>query len=237
MYIHKLKIGNVEMENNIFLAPMAGITDLPFRIICKKYSNPGLVYTEMISAKAIVYNDEKTKKLINVQGEKRPICIQLFGHEPDIIASAASQVSKYADIIDINMGCPAPKIVKNGEGSKLLLDLDLIQEIISKTVKTIDIPVTIKIRTGWDKKNIVAKEIAKIAEKEGAKGIIIHGRTKEDFFSGSIDLDIIKEVKKSVNIPVIGNGNIKNAKDAKEMFEYTNVDGIMIRKSNFRQSI
>ena len=125
MYIHKLKIKDLELENNVLLAPMAGITDLPFRKICKKYSNPGLVYTEMISAKAIVYKDEKTKKLINIKEEKRPICIQLFGHEPDIIANAAKQVSQYADLIDINMGCPAPKIVKNGEGSKLLLDLDL----------------------------------------------------------------------------------------------------------------
>lgn len=232
MYIHKLKIGKVELENNILLAPMAGITDLSFRKMVKKYSNPGLVYTEMVSAKAIVYNDQKTQKLINTKGEKRPVCMQLFGHEPEIIAQAAKIISKNADIIDINMGCPAPKITKNGEGSKLLCNLDLAKEIIVKTVKATDIPVTVKIRTGWNKTNKIALDLALIAEKAGAKAIIIHGRTKEDFFSGDIDFDIIKQVKKIVNIPVIGNGNIFSGKDAIKMFEETNVDGIMIGRAN-----
>lgn len=226
MYLKKLKIGNVELENNIILAPMAGITDLPFRIICKSFG-PGLVYTEMASAKAIYYGDEKTKKLLNIEGEKRPIAVQIFGSDVTAMSEAAKYVSNFADIVDINMGCPAPKVVKNGDGSKLLTNLKLAEEIIENVVKSVNIPVTVKIRKGWDSDNIVATEIAKIAETKGASAVIVHGRTREEFFSGEVDLDIIKKVKESVKIPVIGNGNIFNEDDAYRMFEYTGVDGIM----------
>ena len=231
MYIHKLKIGNVELENNILLAPMAGITDLAFRKICKEYGNPGLVYTEMASSRAIFHNDEKTKKLLDVEGEKRPIAVQIFGNDPKIMAFAASKVSEIADIIDINLGCPAPKVVKNGDGSKLLLNPELIGDIVQEVVKTVEKPVTVKMRKGWDKNNINAVEVAKIIEQAGASAITIHGRTREEYYSGRADLDIIKQVKESVNIPVIGNGDIKSIEDANKMFEYCNVDGIMIGRA------
>ena len=226
MYLKKLKIGNVELENNIILAPMAGITDLPFRIICKEFGT-GLVYTEMASAKAIFYDDEKTKKLLNIEGEKRPIAVQIFGSEVEAMKVAAKYVSEFADIVDINMGCPAPKVVKNGDGSKLLTNLELAADIIEGVVQESKVPVTVKIRKGWDSNKIVAVELAKIAEQKGASAVIVHGRTREEFFSGEVDLDIIKKVKESVNIPVIGNGNIFNPEDALKMFEYTGVDGIM----------
>ena len=226
MYLKKLKIGNVELDNNIILAPMAGITDLPFRIICKECGT-GLVYTEMASAKAIFYNDDKTKKLLNIEGEKRPIAVQIFGSDVEAMKVAARYVSEFADIVDINMGCPAPKVVKNGDGSKLLTNLELASDIIEGVVQESKVPVTVKIRKGWDSNKIVAVELAKIAESKGASAIIIHGRTREEFFSGEVDLDIIKEVKESVKIPVIGNGNIFNEEDAVKMFEYTGVDGIM----------
>ena len=231
MYIHKLKIGNVELENNIMLAPMAGVTDLAFRKICKKYGNPGLVYTEMASSRAIFHNDEKTKKLLNVEDEKRPIAVQIFGNDPEIMAFAANKVSKIADIIDINMGCPAPKVVKNGDGSKLLLNPELIGDIVKEVVKTVEKPVTVKMRKGWDKNNINAVDVARIIEQSGASAITIHGRTREEYYSGSADLDIIKQVKEAVNIPVIGNGDIKSIEDANKMFEYCNVDGIMIGRA------
>ena len=231
MYIHKLKIGNVELENNIILAPMAGVTDLAFRKICKKYGNPGLVYTEMASSRAIFHNDEKTQKLLEVEEEKRPIAVQIFGNDPKIMAFAANKVSKIADIIDINMGCPAPKVVKNGDGSKLLLNPELVGEIVQEVVKTVEKPVTVKIRKGWDKNNVNAVDVAKIIEQSGASAITIHGRTREEYYSGSADLDIIKQVKEAVNIPVIGNGDIKSIEDANKMFEYCNVDGIMIGRA------
>jgi len=231
MYIHKLKIGNVELENNILLAPMAGITDLPFRLICKKYSNPGLVYTEMLSSKALYYNDEKTKLLMNTEGEKSPVAFQIFGSEPEVMGKAAKIVSEYADIIDINMGCPAPKVVKNGDGSRLMQNPGLIEKIVKEVVKNTDKPVTVKIRKGWDKENINAVQVAKIIERAGASAITVHGRTREEYYSGHVDLDIIKQVKENVNIPVIGNGDIKTLNDAKKMFEYTGVDGIMIGRA------
>ena len=226
-YLHELKIGNVNLENNIILAPMAGITDLPFRIIAKRF-NPGLVCTEMVSSKAIFYNDEKTKKLMNIDGEKKPISIQIFGSDPETMGYAAKYVSDIADIIDINMGCPAPKVVKNGDGSKLLLDLDKVEKVLKSVKNNSSIPVTLKYRMGWDKENIVASEVAKIAEKCGISAITIHGRTRNDFYSGEVDLETIKKVKQSVKIPVIGNGDIIDEESAKKMFDYTGVDGIMI---------
>ena len=231
MYIHKLKIGNVELENNIVLAPMAGITDLAFRKICKKYSNPGLVCTEMASSRAIFHNDQKTKKLLNIKDEKRPIAVQIFGNDPKIMAFASNEVAEITDIIDINMGCPAPKVVKNGDGSKLLLNPELIGAIVQEVVKVVKKPVTVKIRKGWDKDNINAVEVAKVIEQAGASAITIHGRTREEYYGGRADLEIIKKVKESVSIPVIGNGDVKSIEDAKRMFDYCNVDGIMIGRA------
>lgn len=183
MYIHKLNVENIELDNNILLAPMAGITDLPFRKICKKYGNPGLVCTEMVSSKALFYNDEKTKKLLNTELEKRPIAFQIFGSDPDVMAYSAKIISKDADIIDINMGCPAPKVVKNGDGSKLLESPELIEKIVTNVVKSTDRPVTVKLRKGWNDDNINAVEVAKIIEKSGASMITIHGRTREEYYS------------------------------------------------------
>ena len=232
MYLHELKIGNVELKNNILLAPMAGITDLPFRLICEKFE-PGLVCTEMVSSKAIYYDDEKTKKLMNLKGEKRPVSIQIFGSDAETMGYAAKYVSDLADIVDINMGCPAPKVVKNGDGSKLLLDLEKAKEIMQSVVKNSKVPVTLKFRKGWDGEHIVATEIAKIAEQSGISAITIHGRTRAEYYSGKADLEIIKKVKESVNIPVIGNGDVVDEESAKEMFEKTGVDGIMIGRGSF----
>ena len=228
--LKKLKIGNVELQNNIILAPMAGITDLPFRIICEKY-NPGLVVTEMVSSKALYYNDEKTKQLLKTEGEKRPVSVQIFGSDIDSMAYAAKYVSKIADIVDINMGCPAPKVVKNGDGSKLLLDLDKVYEIVKIVVKNSEVPVTVKMRKGWDNEHIVAIEAAKAVERAGASAVTIHGRTRSEYYTGKADWNIIKKVKENVSIPVIGNGDIKSPEDAKTIFEQTNCDGIMIGRA------
>ncbi len=231
-YLKKLKIGNVELENNLILAPMAGVTNRPFRMICKEYG-VGMVCTEMASARAMLHNDVKTKRLLNTDGEKRPISMQIFGSDEESMAFAAKYVSNMADIVDINMGCPAPKVVKNGDGSKLLLDLEKAESIIKSVVQNADVPVTLKIRKGWDKENIVAVEIAKIAEKNGIAAITVHGRTRSEFYTGKADLEIIKKVKENVKIPVIGNGDIVDGETAKRMFEYTGVDGIMIGRGSF----
>ena len=231
-YIKRLKIGNVELENNIILAPMAGVTNLPFRTICKKFG-PGLVCTEMASSKAIFHNDQKTKRLFNTEGEKRPISFQIFGSDEETMGYAANYVSDFSDILDINMGCPAPKVVKNGDGSRLLLDLEKARKIMESVIKNSKVPVTLKIRKGWDKDHIVAVEIAKIAEKVGISAITIHGRTRTEFYSGKADWDIIRKVKENVSIPVIGNGDVIDEETALEMFEKTNVDGIMIGRGAF----
>lgn len=233
MYLKKIKIGNVELENNLILAPMAGITDKPFRIICKEFG-PGLVYTEMISSKAIFYDDTKTKLLMDTQGETGPISMQIFGSDPDTMGYAAKYVSNLPniDIIDINMGCPAPKVVKNGDGSKLLLDIEKAEEVIKAVVKNSKKPVTLKIRKGWDTEHIVAVDFAKMAEQAGVAAIAIHGRTRAEMYSGKADLEIIKKVKEAVSIPVIGNGDIVDEESALNMFEKTGVDGIMIGRGS-----
>ena len=231
MYLTKIEIGNVELDNNLILAPMAGVTNLPFRIICEKFE-PGMVCTEMASSKAIFYNDQKTRRLLNTEGEKRPISFQIFGSDEETMGYTAKYMSKIADIIDINMGCPAPKVVKNGDGSKLLLDLEKAKRIMKVVVENSSVPVTVKIRKGWDKENIVAVQVAKIAEEVGISAITIHGRTRSEFYTGKADWDIIKEVKDSVKIPVIGNGDIVDEETAYQMFEKTGVDGIMIGRGS-----
>ena len=231
MYLKKLKIGNVELRNNILLAPMAGITDLPFRLICEKYG-AGLTCTEMISSKGLYYNDSKTKQLLNVENEQRPVAAQIFGSDIEALKKASEYVGKFVDIVDINFGCPAPKIVKNGDGSKLLQNLELLEQIAREVVKASSVPVTAKIRKGWDKDNIVAVEAAKILESAGISAITIHGRTREEYYSGTADWQIIKKVKEAVNIPVIGNGDIRGKEDVMRMFEETNVDGIMIGRAS-----
>lgn len=231
MYLKKLKIGNAELRNNILLAPMAGITDLSFRLMCEKFG-AGLTCTEMISSKGLYFNDSKTKLLLNINGEKRPVAAQIFGSDIEALKYASGYVSDFVDIVDINMGCPAPKIVKNGDGSKLLQNLDLLYQIAQEVVKSSKVPVTAKIRKGWDNNNIVAVEVAKLLEEAGISAITIHGRTREEYYLGKADWNIIKKVKDAVNIPVIGNGDIKTKEDALKMFEETNVDGIMIGRAS-----
>ena len=209
--LKKLKIGNVELNNNIILGPMAGFTDRPFRIICEKY-NPGLTITEMVSSKGLLYHDEKTKLLMNTEGEKRPVAIQIFGSD-----------NKLGEIIDINMGCPAPKVVKNGDGSKLLLNIEKVKSITRAATENSNLPITVKIRKGWDENHVNAIEVAKAIEEAGASAITIHGRTRSEFYSGKADWDIIKKVKQNVKIPVIGNGDIKEPADAKKIFELTGI--------------
>ncbi len=232
MYLHKLKIGDVELENNLILAPMAGVTNQPFRMICKEFG-PGMVCTEMASSKAIFHDDKKTSRLLNTEGEQRPISFQIFGSDEETMGYASKYVSKMADIVDINMGCPAPKVVKNGDGSKLLLDLEQAKKVMKAVVKNSNVPVTLKFRKGWDKDNIVAVELAKIAESVGISAITIHGRTRSEFYSGIADWNIIKQVKQAVHIPVIGNGDVIDGKSALRMFEETGVDGIMIGRGSF----
>lgn len=225
-----MKIGNVVLENNVVLAPMAGITDTAFRQICKEYG-AGLVYSEMVSCKGMYYNDKKTEELLEIDDIERPIAVQIFGSDPEIMKSVVYNTINSRDnidILDINMGCPAPKIVKNGDGSALMKDPKLIEKIVRAVVEVSNKPITVKIRKGWDEENINAIEVAKIIENSGAAAIAIHGRTREEFYSGNADWDIIKKVKENISIPVIGNGDIFYGEDAKRMIEYTKCDAVMI---------
>lgn len=226
----KWKIGNVNIENQIVLAPMAGICNSAFRRICKEMGC-GLVYAEMVSDKAITFNNQKTINMLYMTEEERPIVQQIFGSDKESFVIAAKYIyeNMKPDIIDINMGCPVPKVALRAQaGSALLKDPEKVKEIVSAVVKSVPIPVTVKIRSGWDSKNINAVEIAKICEEAGAKAIAIHGRTRSQGYSGTVDLNIIKEVKRNVKIPVIGNGDIKSCYDAKHMLEYTGCDAVMI---------
>ena len=231
-YVKSIKIGEISLKNNIFLAPMAGITDLPFRHICLKY-NPGLMCTEMVSAKGIVYEDIKTNKMLTLLENERPSAVQIFGSDKEDIKKAIEKLNKIDEIsiIDINMGCPAPKVTKNGDGSALLKDLNKVEEIL-KVATTVSIkPITVKYRIGYSKNDDVAVEVAKLCEKYGISAITVHGRTKEQMYTGKSNLDAIKRVKEAVSIPVIGNGDITDLESARYMFEYTGVDGIMIGRA------
>ncbi len=223
-----MKIGNITLDNNIILAPMAGVTDKAFRNITKPFG-VGLMYTEMVSGKGLMYNNKKTERLLSVNQDEGIVAAQLFGHDPDILAETALKTQESGiPIIDINMGCPAPKIVNNGDGSALMKDPVLAGKVISAVKSKLSVPLTVKFRMGWDEDSVNAVEFAKIAEKSGADAITIHGRTRKQFYSGKADLDIIKAVKEAVEIPVIGNGDITDGKTAKHMLDYTECDGIMI---------
>lgn len=228
----QLKIGNVTLENNVILAPMAGVTDLPFRLLCKE-QGAGLLCMEMVSAKAVHYNNKNTEALLEIHPDEQPVSLQLFGSEPDIMAETAARIEERPfAILDVNMGCPVPKVVNNHEGSALMKEPKLVEEIVTALVKAIKKPVTVKIRKGFDDERVNAVEIAKIIEASGAAAIAVHGRTREQYYSGKADWDIIRQVKEAVKIPVIGNGDVTDAASAKRLIDETGCDGIMIGRAS-----
>ncbi|MDE5866412.1 MAG: tRNA dihydrouridine synthase DusB [Lachnospiraceae bacterium] len=229
--VGKLIIGNVELNNNVILAPMAGVTDLPFRLLCKE-QGAALVCTEMVSAKAILYNNKNTKALLELHPDEAPVSLQLFGSDPVIISEMAKRIEELPfAILDINMGCPVPKVVNNGEGSALMKNPKLAGEIVSAVSKAIKKPVTVKIRAGFDKDHINAIEMSKIMEDSGAAAVAVHGRTREQFYSGEADWEIIARIKEAISIPVIGNGDVTGCESAAELLKQTGCDGIMIGRA------